>query len=267
MTASRSTLVDPASTSSPATSADQAGGLQPALERGEVHARGRGGRRRARRRPTARSGRGDRHRPGHRRRGSRADLRGVPADGSGQSSSAREPGSDSRSRSGSSSCTAAGSGSRASSGREARSSSPCPRSRRRDGRRADPDRRGQREEHEAVPGRAPVRGISRHSRRRPARRAWARRANRPDLVLMDIQLPDIDGVEALGRLRADAAHSIDTGHRLHRAGDARGPGAISRGGLRRLFCPSRSNLKELIDTVQRLRRSRASERRGEDPGR
>ena len=27
--------------------------------------------------------------------------------------------------------------------------------------------------------------------------------HRPDLVLMDIQLPDIDGVEALGRLRAD----------------------------------------------------------------
>ena len=27
--------------------------------------------------------------------------------------------------------------------------------------------------------------------------------HRPDLVLMDIQLPDIDGVEALGRLKAD----------------------------------------------------------------
>ena len=27
--------------------------------------------------------------------------------------------------------------------------------------------------------------------------------HRPDLVLMDIRLPDIDGVEALGRLRAD----------------------------------------------------------------
>ena len=29
-------------------------------------------------------------------------------------------------------------------------------------------------------------------------------AHSPDLVLMDIQLPDIGGVEALGRLRADA---------------------------------------------------------------
>jgi two-component system, cell cycle response regulator DivK len=28
-------------------------------------------------------------------------------------------------------------------------------------------------------------------------------AHRPNLVLMDIQLPDIDGVEALGRLRGD----------------------------------------------------------------
>jgi two-component system, cell cycle response regulator DivK len=31
--------------------------------------------------------------------------------------------------------------------------------------------------------------------------------HRPDLVLMDIQLPDIDGVEALGRLRADERFS------------------------------------------------------------
>src|SRR5919204_1113377 len=31
--------------------------------------------------------------------------------------------------------------------------------------------------------------------------------HRPDLVLMDIRLPDIDGVEALSRLRADARTS------------------------------------------------------------
>jgi two-component system, cell cycle response regulator DivK len=31
------------------------------------------------------------------------------------------------------------------------------------------------------------------------------RSHRPDLVLMDVQLPDMDGVSALGRLRAGAA--------------------------------------------------------------
>jgi two-component system cell cycle response regulator DivK len=29
------------------------------------------------------------------------------------------------------------------------------------------------------------------------------RARHPDLVLMDVQLPDVDGVQALGRLRSD----------------------------------------------------------------
>jgi two-component system cell cycle response regulator DivK len=31
------------------------------------------------------------------------------------------------------------------------------------------------------------------------------RSEQPDLILMDVQLPGIDGVEALGRLQADAA--------------------------------------------------------------
>jgi two-component system cell cycle response regulator DivK len=31
------------------------------------------------------------------------------------------------------------------------------------------------------------------------------RERRPDLVLMDIQLPDIDGIAALGKIRADSA--------------------------------------------------------------
>ena len=59
-------------------------------------------------------------------------------------------------------------------------------------------------------------------------------AHRPDLVLMDIQLPDIDGVEALGRLRADDTDCLNTGARPDRAGDGRRPRAVSGRGLRRL---------------------------------
>ena len=55
--------------------------LQPALERGEVHAERRAGRRRGRAGERRGAGLGDRHRPGHRSRRSRPDLRGVPADG------------------------------------------------------------------------------------------------------------------------------------------------------------------------------------------
>ena len=106
------------------------GGLQPALERGQVHAGGRQHRRRlgpGRRRG---AGVGDRHRaraslPRTRSGSSRSSSRPTSA-----CSSARAPGSGSRSRSASSSCTAAGSGSRASPGTAAASSSRC-RSRRR----------------------------------------------------------------------------------------------------------------------------------------
>ena len=63
--------------------ADQAGDLQPALERREVHARGRVRRRERGEGQRRGARRGRRHRPGPRARGPRADLRGVPADGDG----------------------------------------------------------------------------------------------------------------------------------------------------------------------------------------
>ena len=56
------------------------GDLQPALERGEVHADRRHGRRERRAGQRRGAGVRRRHRPGYRPRGPRADLRGVPAD-------------------------------------------------------------------------------------------------------------------------------------------------------------------------------------------
>jgi two-component system cell cycle response regulator DivK len=75
--------------------------------------------------------------------------------------------------------------------------------------------------------------------------------HRPDLVLMDIQLPDINGIEAFERIRADAATagvpvvaftaSVTTGDRS-RIGDAGFDGFLSKP----------INLKEFVETVRRL---------------
>ena len=75
--------------------------------------------------------------------------------------------------------------------------------------------------------------------------------HKPDLVLMDIQLPDINGIEAFERIRANAetakvpviafTASVTTGDRS-RIGDAGFDG----------FLGKPINLKEFLETVRRV---------------
>ena len=59
-------------------------------------------------------------------------------------------------------------------------------------------------------------------------------SERPRLVLMDVQLPGMSGVDALGRLRADPVTAGIPGHRGHGARDEVGPRAVGRRRLRRV---------------------------------
>ena len=91
------------------------------------------------------------------------------------------------------------------------------------GGRADPRRRGQREEHEALPRLAAGDRVP-HARGETGEEAVELALQHvPALVLMDVRLPGIDGVEALGAAAPRRAHGVDPGARADGPGDARRP--------------------------------------------
>ena len=76
---------------------------------------------------------------------------------------------------------------------------------------------------------------------------------RPDLILMDIQLPGMSGIEALAGLRGESGDGRHPGHCGHGLGDAAGPQQITEAGFD-AYLGKPINLKEFLDTV-RTRRS------------
>jgi two-component system, cell cycle response regulator DivK len=74
---------------------------------------------------------------------------------------------------------------------------------------------------------------------------------RPDLVLMDIQLPGINGMEALRQIRADAGCTNIPVIAFTASVTAADRSQISAAGFDG-FLSKPVNLKEFIDTVQRL---------------
>ena len=74
---------------------------------------------------------------------------------------------------------------------------------------------------------------------------------KPDLVLMDIQLPGINGVEAFRRIRAEAATAHIPIAALTASVTPTNRGEITAAGFD-AFLSKPINLKEFLETVQRL---------------
>jgi two-component system cell cycle response regulator DivK len=74
---------------------------------------------------------------------------------------------------------------------------------------------------------------------------------KPDLVLMDIQLPGINGIEAFKRLRADAGTKAIPVIALTASVTPTDRTAITAAGFD-AFLGKPINLKEFLDTVKRL---------------
>jgi two-component system cell cycle response regulator DivK len=77
------------------------------------------------------------------------------------------------------------------------------------------------------------------------------RENVPDLVLMDIQLPGINGIDAFKQLRADAKTSRIPVIALTASVTPTDRSAINAAGFD-AFVSKPINLKEFVDTVKRL---------------
>jgi two-component system cell cycle response regulator DivK len=77
------------------------------------------------------------------------------------------------------------------------------------------------------------------------------RENKPDLVLMDIQLPGINGIEAFRRIRADEKTKGIPVVALTASVTPTDRSAITAAGFD-AFLGKPINLKEFLDTVKRL---------------
>ena len=78
------------------------------------------------------------------------------------------------------------------------------------------------------------------------------RTDRPDLILMDIQLPGMDGLAATALLKHDPATRDIPGHRPHRDGDEGRPRERSRVAGCDAYIAKPLRYRELYEAIDRL---------------